>query len=267
MVRRFRSIFLVAALLPFSAGAQTVPDDVIRAEVIGGWQTDEGTHMAALRLTMADGWHTYWRSPGEAGIPPQFNWDASGNIGAVALHWPIPQVFDLNGTRTLGYEGELVLPVEITQRDTGEVVTIDASLDLGVCDEICVPVSLRVSADLPVGGEPDQEIASALADRPADAASAGLKAATCSAEPIRDGLRLTARVAIPSTGTGEFGVVELDRPGTWVSGASTRREGGTVTLVADLVPPDAKPFVLDRSAVRITLFGGSRAVDIRGCTG
>ncbi|MEM9552608.1 MAG: protein-disulfide reductase DsbD domain-containing protein, partial [Pseudomonadota bacterium] len=77
--------------------------DVVQVEVLDGGETAHGTVMTALRLTLADGWKTYWRAPGDAGIPPSFNWRGSRNVGEVAITWPTPQVFNDYGMRSIGY--------------------------------------------------------------------------------------------------------------------------------------------------------------------
>jgi DsbC/DsbD-like thiol-disulfide interchange protein len=77
---------------------------------------ENGGHMAAVELQLAPGWKTYWRSPGDAGIPPSFDWSGSENVKSVRLHWPAPEVFEANGMQTIGYHERLVLPVEITPR-------------------------------------------------------------------------------------------------------------------------------------------------------
>src|SRR6056297_1113481 len=108
--RRFRvrsvcarlGLALLAAA-PASAHAEAaMPADVVRAEVLPGWTTGAGTRMAALRLTLAPGWKTYWRAPGDAGIPPAFDWSGSRNLKGVAFHWPAPDVFQSYGIRTIG---------------------------------------------------------------------------------------------------------------------------------------------------------------------
>lgn len=251
-------------MAPLAALAEGLPDDIVRAELRGGWRTADGTHMAALHLTLAPGWKTYWRAPGDAGIPPSFDWTGSTNVGAVTFHWPSPDVFDLSGMRTLGYHDELVLPIEIAPASPGGPVELAARIDLGVCEDVCVPVTLSVRAVLPEGTEPDPVIRAALSEQPERAGGAP---ARCAVEPIRDGLRLTAEIGLPKTGPDEFAVVELADASVWVSPAQTRREGGRLVSVADLVPANAQPFALDRSDIRITLFGGGRAVQIDGCTG
>ncbi len=269
-----RSTALTAALsaalaaLPTASPAQEVSENIVSATLRAGWRTGTGTQMAALELTLAPGWKTYWRAPGEAGIPPEFDWTGSQNIRSVAVHWPSPEVFDLNGMRTFGYRETLVLPIEFRPADAGRPVEVRARIDLGVCDDICVPMTVSVAGELATGAAPDPVIRAALADMPEPAAKAGLSAATCAAAPIRDGLRLTSRLDMPALGPEEIAVVELADRTVWVSSADTRREGGELIATADLVPAGAKPFTLDRSSVRITVFGSAgRVVEVQGCTG
>lgn len=247
--------------------AQDVTDPQVTAEILPGWRTAQGTQMAALKLTLPDGWHTYWRSPGEAGIPPRFDWSGSDNVSAVTPHWPAPDVFDLNGYRTLGYLNALTLPIEFTPASGGGPMHVTAKLDIGVCDEVCVPVSLEVSANLPEQSRRDTVISAALAAVPADAQVAGVKAAVCSVEPLKDGLRVTTHVTLPPQGQNEFAVVEAASPDVWVQTVSSGRNKGILTTVVDMVPPNAQPFLLDRSSVVITVFGGPVPVEVKGCTG
>jgi len=259
---------LAALVLPAAAPAQEMPANIIHAEMRGGWLTERGTQMAALHLRLAPGWKTYWRAPGEAGIPPRFDWSGSENVASATIHWPRPEIFDINGLRTIGYEGDLVLPVEFTPLRRGAPISVAGRVDLGVCQDICVPMQVDVASDLPQGGRPDPLIAAALAAGPEAASAVGMSAARCLAEPIRDGLRLTTAVTIPRLGPDEFAVVELSDQSIWVSPTDNHRDGGQIVSVAELVPVDAQPFALDRSQVRITLFGGSgRVVDLQGCTG
>lgn len=248
--------------------AQDMPADMVSAELRGGWRTESGSQMTALHLRLAPGWKTYWRAPGEAGIPPAFDWRGSENVAGVTFHWPIPEVFDLNGMRTIGYRDELVLPIEIRPSDPSAPIRLEASIDLGVCEEICVPVTVEVAARPDPGATADPLIRAALAAQPEKPGEAGVTSARCAAEPIRDGLRLTAGLTMPRIGPEEFAVIEVADRNVWVSSAETHRTGSELSAVADLVPPDAQPFALDRSSVRITVFGGAgRVVEQQGCTG
>ena len=259
---------LTLAVLTLSAPtaqAQTQAD-ILAARLLPGFVTDHGTRMAGLEMAFAPGWKTYWRAPGDAGIPPVFDWTGSQNVKAVRLHWPRPSVFHLNGMQSVGYHDALVLPLEVEPLDPAQPVALRMRVDLGVCKDICMPATLDLSADLTPGGG-DAAIRAALADQPISAGQAGVIAVHCAVEPIRDGLRVTAHLDLPSQGAEETVVLESGLPGVWVSEATTTRDAGRLTAVVDMVPPDGAPFALDRSGVVVTVIAPDRAVEIRGCPG
>lgn len=247
------------------ARAQSVAD-ILSAELLPGWTTAEGTHMAAIRLSLSPGWKTYWRSPGEAGIPPEFDWSGSENIRAVRLHWPTPQVFQFNGMQTIGYARELVLPVEIWPDRPGQPVRLETEVDLGVCRDICVPASLALSGDLRAAARPDDAaIRGALKARPATAREAGVRSHRCTVAPSADGLRLRAELDMPPLGPDEVVVIETADPAVWVSEATSHREGRRLVAETDLVGPARQPFALDRGGLTISVLAQGRAVEISGC--
>ncbi len=271
MTRRFhrRLCALALALLSLTGPALAgggMPKEVVRGDVLPGWTTSDGTRMAAIRLTLAPGWKTYWRAPGDAGIPPTFDWTKSDNLGAIRYHWPSPDVFDAYGLRTIGYKDSLVLPVEIRPKRPGQPVRLRGEMQLGVCETICIPARVRFDAPLTGQGQSDPAIHAALADTPLPARRAGVGAVECSLEPISDGLQLTARVKMPKLSGTEIALVETGDPRVWVSEPVSKRSGDTLTIRADLVPPTGKPLALDRSALRFTVLGRGKSVDIRGCT-
>ncbi|WP_212524958.1 protein-disulfide reductase DsbD domain-containing protein [Actibacterium sp. MT2.3-13A] len=261
---------LIAAGVLFSgtgpAAAQPPAESIVQAEILPGWETERGTHMAGLRLILAPGWKTYWRAPGDAGIPPRFDWSGSSNMQAVATYWPRPEVFERNGMRAIGYVREVVLPLELTPERAGAPILLRGVMELGVCHDVCMPMVLELRADLPATANP-APIRAALAARPQSATEAGVGRVTCTVEPIADGLRLTAEIPVAPMGGEEVAVVELRDPAIWVSEPQLTRQGNRLIAVAELVPEAAAPFALDRSSVRITLLAGPRAVDIRGCEG
>lgn len=240
-------------------------EDVLQAQVLPGWQTADGTRMVALRLDLAPGWKTYWRSPGDAGIPPEFDWSGSKNLEAVTINWPAPSVFHTAGFTTIGYHDQLILPVEIRAKDPAQPVDLSVTVDLGVCRDICLPASLALEARVEGPGARDPVIAAALADRPMTAREAGLKGIVCVVDPIKDGLRLSAEIALPPQGGEEVVAIETADRSVWVSEAQVARDKGRLTAVADLVPPSASPFALDRSGVTVTVISDRGAVEIRGC--
>lgn len=245
---------LLLILAATAATAQT--SDVAQVTVLPGYVTPQGTHMAGLRLTLAPGWKTYWRAPGDAGIPPQIT-VTGGNIDAVQFHWPTPQVFDQNGMRSVGYHDGLVLPVEVT--GDGDL-RLTGTLDIGVCQDICVPAQLDFDAAL-IDGPRDPAIVGALLDQPQPGGTA-----TCRVTPTAKGLRLDATLTLPATGGSEALVIEAGDPMIYVSEPAMTRQGDTLHASADLVRGAGEAFALDRSAVRFTVLGSDRAVDVQGCT-
>lgn len=259
------ALFLAA---PAHAGSHMLDlDDVAQFEVLPGWRTQQGSHITALRVRLAPGWKTYWRAPGEAGIPPRFDWAGSENLGDVRYHWPSPDVFEQNGMRSIGYAQELVLPIELFPSVPDQKIEMRAALEIGVCQDVCVPVHVRLKADLNGPGASDARIRASLNARPDTAREAGVKSVSCSVEPISDGLRLTARMALSPVGPSEVAVFELPDQRIWVDEAQVERSGGTLTAVTEMVPPSGQPFVLDRSQVRITILSAGRSVEVLGCAG
>ncbi|MCZ8151496.1 MAG: protein-disulfide reductase DsbD family protein [Rhodobacteraceae bacterium] len=260
-------LFLLALCLAAAPPAARAfsPEEVMSGQLRPGWQLPDGGHMTALHIALAPGWKTYWRSPGDAGIPPMFDWSGSENLASVQFHWPRPHVFHLNGLQTVGYKGELVLPIEVTPADPTRPVRLKGSVELGVCDDICLPATLPFDLLVDGPGAPDPVIDAALSDRPIVAAKAGLRSIGCTVDPIDDGLRLTALLDLPPAGEEEVVVFETGTPGIWVSEADTARQGAALSASVEMVPPHGAPFALDRSAVTVTVISKSRAVEIRGC--
>lgn len=266
-MKRILAIAMAALALPMGplqAGGD-LPEEVVRAEILPGWRTRAGTRMAGLRLTLAPGWKTYWRAPGDAGIPPLFRWAGSQNVADVTVHWPRPEVFETNGMRSIGYADGVVLPLEIRPERADAPIRMAGEVDLGVCETVCIPATLRFTVDLEGRGRSDPDIHAALAERPVTAARAGVGAVTCRFAPIDDGLTVTARIEMPRIGRAEVVVVETDDARVWVSEAEVARRGGELTARADLVPPRGAGLGVQRSDLRFTVLGDRQAVDIQGC--
>lgn len=255
---------VLLALLATPALAQS-QDDILSAALLPGWQMAGGQRMAALHLALAPDWKTYWRAPGEAGIPPQFDWSGSRNVKSVTLHWPSPQVMTLDGMQSIGYLHDLVLPLEIVALDPAQPVEVRLQMALGVCKDICVPAAFALTGVLQGPGAGDARIAAALDNQPRTGAEAGLTDIGCAVTPNPDGLRLAARIGLPRQGAGETVVFETADKTVWVAQASSSRQGNSLTAEVDLVPPSGAPFALDRSGVTVTVIAQGHSVEIKGC--
>lgn len=249
---------LLLSLVPACAAAQP---DMARLGLIEGWR-DGATHMAGLAIDLDPGWKTYWRAPGEAGIPPHFDWSGSRNLVSVRVHWPAPEVFDQGGATSIGYAFGTVLPLEMTPRDPYAPIHVNLSAGIGVCQDICIPIEARLSAELPASrARPDARIAAALGAVPATARSD----VRCEIAAIEDGVRLTAHIQTPPRPGREHAAIELPGAAVWVSTPRAVRHGGTLTATADLVPPRGTALSLDRSALRFTVLSDAGAVEMTGC--
>lgn len=261
--------WLIPFLLASTASAQSF-DMPATLDVIEGWRTERGTHMAALRITLDDGWKTYWRAPGDTGIPPSFDLGASENLAGIALHWPSPEISYQNGVRSLGFSGQLILPIEVTPARDG-AVRLAGVVQIGVCEDVCLPVTFDFDAVLPNGGTQSAAIATALMEAPVSARDADLRSATCRIKPIDGGAEVTAVLTLPRTAPQEIVVVETADPSIWSSEAVTSRSGDALTAVSKLYTADGGPLAIDRSGMRFTVVGHDGdatkvAVDIQGCT-
>lgn len=253
--------FLLALTLASPAFAES-QEDVLQGALLPGWKMPDGHYMAAIDLQLAPEWKTYWRSPGDAGIPPAFDWAGSTNLKSVRLHWPSPRVITLNGLTSIGYLDQLVLPVEVEAVDPSKPVALALKMDLGVCHNICMPAHLTFSAALGGTSQPDSRISAALKLGPVQPKGAGL---TCTVEPIADGLRLTARIALPNKPSADAVVFETPDPTVWVSSAKTTQDGSVLVAETDLVPPNGVPYALDRSGVIVTVLANNGSVEMHGC--
>lgn len=252
---------LLADPVPARAGTE-----MVELSILPGWRQADGTHMAALKVSLAEGWKTYWRAPGEAGIPPRFDWSGSSNLAGVEVEWPTPEQTMTNGMRTIGYAQDLVLPLRLTPRQGGQPIRLRAEVEIGVCRDICVPVTTDLAQDLTADrGAPDPQIAAALAARPYTASEAGVTGVTCRIEPIEGGLRVRSEVDMPVMGRDEIVVLETDNPSLWVAQSESRRKGSRLSSQTDIFHVEGKGFLLDRAALRLTILSGGDAVDIRGC--
>lgn len=252
---------LLALMLAGPAFAETQAD-ILKAELRPGWRLADGNYMAALDLKLAPDWKTYWRAPGDTGIPPVFDWAGSVNLKSVRFHWPSPKAIVSKGVTSIGYLDQLVLPVEVVPADPSKPVTLALKMDLGICHDICLPAHLKFSGDLSGAKAPDDVILAALQKTPKVIKDANF---TCEVAPIADGLRLTARMVLPEQGASETVAFETPDPTVWVASATSDRQGKVLTAQTDLVPPNGAPFALDRSGVVVTVMGDGGAVELHGC--
>lgn len=261
-----KSFAFLAALLFAGASYAQVPEVPATLRVLSGGQNSDGRLIGGLHIQMQEGWRTYWRVPGEGGIPPRFDWSRSRNLESLRIAWPVPNVYYTFGYRSIGYKDELVLPLLVRPKDASKPVALNARIEIGVCESVCIPTTLRATGRLDrEEGAATPLLRDALRNQPTSQSAAGVQSVRCKFEPISDGIKLRAEIQLPSPRADEEAVVELRDANIWVSTPETDRQGGAVTVTSELVPPNGQPFAMDRSDVRITLLTPGQAVDIQGC--
>src|SRR5712671_2855394 len=152
-----RAVLGIAATLSVACAAIEV-----RAEDSSTWQRDahsairllagsrSGTVLlGGVAVQLQPGWKTYWRTPGDSGVPPRFDFSKSDNIEAVTVLWPAPATFDDGaGGHSLGYHDQIILPLRIVAKNADKPVTLRAAINYAVCEKLCIPV--EASAELAI---------------------------------------------------------------------------------------------------------------------
>lgn len=252
---------LVLALLP----SQMVASDAnhITLEILPGWRDSDGTHKAGFKLSMDPGWVTYWRVPGEAGIPPRFSFSGSENVETAEFSWPRPLVETKYDMKSFVYRDEVVIPLSLRLNDPAGVAHLKGDLEVGVCDDICIPVQFSFDVKLPA-----QTTASSAQIKASLNAVAGKSssAATCAFTPKPDGMGIEIRAKSGTLGGAEHAVVEHRDQSLWVSPAKLNRDGNTLRIMTEISDNNQIPSGLQRNDLRITLVGEKEMVEFNGCT-
>ena len=116
---------------------------------------------AGIEVRLKAGWHTYWRYPGDAGVPPRFDFTGSQNVKSLDVLWPAPQRIPEQGLTVIGYTGDVILPLAIVPQNWGKSVTLRVKLDYAVCEKLCVPAEGK--AELVLAGSASSQDAALTA--------------------------------------------------------------------------------------------------------
>src|SRR6201996_6277062 len=160
-MKRFRILTIAACALcgPSVASAQDASDWAVdthsAARLIAGAtaKADDATFVrAGLEIKLDRDWHTYWRDPGDSGVPPTLDFSGSDNVKAVTTLWPAPQRFpDGAGGNSIGYLDHVVLPLHVTPQEASKPTLLKLKLSYDICNAMCVPAEANLS--LPLAGK------------------------------------------------------------------------------------------------------------------
>ncbi|WP_051242897.1 protein-disulfide reductase DsbD domain-containing protein [Stappia stellulata] len=151
-VRRLFSMLAFIAVATAANAAETdwqiVTGGKIRMIAIGAPGAPERTD-AALEIVLEPGWYTYWRFPGEAGLPTMADFGRSSGIAGARLSYPAPKRYDDGTSTSIIYKNRVVLPIDFRLEETDGTATLAADVLFGVCSDICVPAEASLSLDVP----------------------------------------------------------------------------------------------------------------------
>ena len=254
----------VAAAGPARSADVVSPGATVR--LLEGGMDTSGQARLGLEIDLRLGWKTYWRSPGDGGFPPEIDTSASSNVAEVGVRWPAPHRQAFLGLETIGYDGDVVLPLDVRLADPGAPARLDVKGAVYVCSDICTRVEIAFAADIGpgiVGRDADAariETFRALVPRTAEQEGITLGGAEIVQASGGPALRVVATARTP------FGepdlLVEADAPLAF--GAPRLRfadERRRVELTAPLTLPLPEGTDVTAAPLRLTLLDGSRAVE------
>ena len=158
MIRFLLSALLFLSLTTSALGRQTETLDTgkVTASIISSLDraAPGGTVWVALRTELDEGWHTYWRNPGDSGEPVQLTWLLPQGVDAGPIAWPVPYPIPTGPIVNYGFEGAPLFPVELTipeTMQTGETLSLTLDFYYLVCADICIPEEGQLSLDLDIG--------------------------------------------------------------------------------------------------------------------
>ena len=104
---------------------------------------------AGIEIKLDPGWHTYWRDPGNSGVPPKIDFSGSDNVKSVTVLWPAPERFpDGAGGTSIGYFDRVILPLHVMPQNAGKPSSLQLKLGYDICSNMCVPVESNLKLSL-----------------------------------------------------------------------------------------------------------------------
>ncbi|ODN66588.1 protein-disulfide reductase DsbD domain-containing protein [Methylobrevis pamukkalensis] len=284
IARPLASAVLALALLGAQAtlaAGQGVPQPDTRLVVAGpvsgagDGSSGAGGYDLALVVTLPKGWHTYWRSPGDVGVPPMLTPQEADNLAGLDVGFPVPRRYFDGYSESIIYEDAVTLPIRVAATEADAPVTLRLGFDFGYCKEICVPAHASFDVDLHPGMTPDTgadrlvAAARATLPLPEDNPAARLRLAEFAPVPVGPGAPPRYRLVVegPDAGRADLDVF-VEGPEGWSlplpKPQAEPREGGETseghTFLLDLQGiPKGAPTA--GAALRITMVSGTRGVE------
>lgn len=172
------AVFALLSASPACAADASVwsEDSKSAVRLIAGVNKDSAALRAGIEVKLQPGWHTYWRYPGDSGVPPRFDFSGSDNVKAARVRFPAPRLFSDDSGNSIGYVDSVIFPVQVVPRQAGKPVTLRLKIDYAVCEKLCIPAEGRAELTLAMGaGGNDAALTAAEARVPVPASAADIE--------------------------------------------------------------------------------------------
>lgn len=264
LLRLASVLALLAGFATETQAAERVVAEGVELRLLTGLVLGD-TAQSGLEIALAPGWKTYWRSPGDSGIPPQIDTSASGNVASVAVDYPAPARFADGAGESVGYVGPVVLPMRVRLADPARPARLSAKILLGVCREICVPVDAALAVTIDPKAPPQPRAVAAIAAAKARLPVPVERGADLSVVEVRrEAGGGTAALVLRVSGGNAGETVDLfaEGPEGWALPQAERLRGSEGEslwrLPLEGLPPGAKP---EGATLRFTMTAGKRATE------
>lgn len=213
-----------------------------------------------LQLKLEPLWHAYWRSPGDAGIPPSIDWSGSTNIKKVDFYWPPPKRFLLFGLVTQGYEDGVIFPISVAVQTPGMPAHLNAIVHYSACKDICIPYTAKFDLLIPAGiAMPGPEaglIADAWTKIPGDLSAVGLSLShvlVSNSQSTLHNSELSVKIAAADARFVKPDIFVEGLPGATPSSPSIKIDLSGRHATFDIAVPDGSVAALTGKPLRFTL--------------
>ena len=160
--------------------------------IAGSSKVDDAVLRAGIEVKLRPGWKTYWRYPGDSGVPPHFDFSGSENLKKADVFYPAPHLFTDETGQSLGYKDTVIFPVVVSPQQSGKPVRLRVKVDYAVCEKLCVPVEGRAELVLESGDSKHDPTLTAAEGRVPKHVTAGQLGLT--AKRANDGAKPTVTV-------------------------------------------------------------------------
>jgi DsbC/DsbD-like thiol-disulfide interchange protein len=131
--------------------------------IAGSNKAGAASMRAGIEIKLQPGWKTYWRYPGDSGVPPHFDFSGSENLKNATVLYPAPHLFTDETGNSLGYKDRVIFPLVVSAQEPNKPLKLRVKVDYAVCEKLCVPVEGRAELTL-AAGESAQDAALTAAE-------------------------------------------------------------------------------------------------------